>query len=424
MSKKSKNVFPTKKEELPNGITLLVRENHSVPTISTSVYFKGGKAIENEKTNGISCLVQRLITRGAGEYNTLSLYEQLESYGIRISPFFGKDTAGLTMKTLSRHFDRAMDLFSKVILSPKFPEEELEKERKNLLEEIHKQKDQLLPYCLQKCEGLVFEGHPYSLPRKGVKKSVEKINRDDVLKYYQDVYCPSRMVVSIVGDIKMDYALSILNRYFEKFKNGNSIITPGGIENPIKNVREVVEQTEKLQCAMSIGFQAPPVISEDYYTFSVLNNVLSGMGSRLFIELRDKQALAYSVNSRFSSYKNAGIFRAYILTSYEQKERARMSLLEEIDRLRTRLVSYDELVRAKRYHLGLFDIRLQSNSSIASQLAYHEIMGNGYNFIDKYSERIKLITRQKVKRSAEKYLKPQSYAIAILTPGSCQGSLR
>lgn len=424
MSKKPRIILPTKKEELPNGITLLVRENHSVPTISTSAYFKGGKRIENEETNGISSLTQRLMTRGAGEYSTSSLYEQLETYGIRISPFFGKDTAGLTMRTLSRHFDRAMDLFSQVILKPKFPEVELEKEKKNLLEEIHKEKDDILPYCLQKCEGLVFKGHPYSLPRKGSEESVKKFIREDVLKYYRDVYCPSNMVISIVGDINMDYALSILNRYFKEFNNCGSLLDPGIIENPIKNVREGIEQTEKRQVALCIGFQAPSVVSEDYYTFSVLNHVLSGMGSRLFIELRDRQALAYSVNSRFSSYEITGIFRAYILTSYEQKDRARMSLLEEIDRLRTRLVSYDELVRAKRYHLGLFDIQLQSNSSTASQLAYHEIMKNGYEFIDKYPDRIKLITRQKVKRSAEKYLRPQSYAIAILTPGSYPGNLR
>ncbi|MCD4783261.1 MAG: insulinase family protein [Candidatus Eremiobacteraeota bacterium] len=424
MNKKPRTIFPTKKEELPNGITLLLRENHSVPTISITVYFKGGKGIENEKTNGISCLTQRLMTRGAGEYSTLSLYEQLEKYGIRINPFFGKDTAGITMMTLSRHFDRAMELFSQVILNPKFPEEELEKEKKNLIEGIHKEKDDILPYCLQKCEGLVFEGHPYSMPRKGTEESVKKFTREDVLKYYQDVYFPANMVVSIVGDIQMDYALSVLSRYFNGFNSSSSLLDPGDIENPIKNVREGIEQTEKRQVALCIGFQAPSVVSEDYYTFSVLNHVLSGMGSRLFVELRDKQALAYSVNSIFSSYKNAGIFRAYILTGYDQKERARMSLLEEIDRLRTRLVSYDELVRAKRYHLGLFDIRLQSNSSVASQLAYHEIMNNGYDFIDKYPERIKLITRQKVKRAAEKYLKPQSYAIAILTPGSYPGNLR
>jgi zinc protease len=148
------------------------------------------------------------------------------------------------------------------------------------------------------------------------------------------------------------------------------------------------------------------------------------MGARLFIELRDKMGLAYSVGANYAGYLNGGIFKAYILTGYNQKEKARLALLEEVDRLRTRLVSYDELVRAKRYHLGLFDIDLQGNSSTASKLAYYEIMGLGADFIDDYSERIKRVTRQKVKRAAEKFLKPQSYAIAILTPATFPKNLQ
>jgi len=422
--KQEKIATPTLKEELSNGITMLVRENHNMPTISVAAYFIGGKRLETPEKNGISALTQRLITRGAGEFSARDLFEELENYGIRISPFYSKDIMGLRIKTLSRHFERAIDLLSQVINSPRFPLDEFEKEKANLLDEIGKKKDDILPYCQEKCEGLVFDGHPYSLAYKGEAKSVEKLTRDEVLEHYRKVYCPGRMVIALVGDIKGDYALEKMNRHFTNFDRCIEIPDPGDMNNPIKNVREGFESTSKQQVAICLGFQAPSLLSDEFYTFSVLNQVLSGMGSRLFIELRDKLGLGYTVNATFSGFMNSGIFKAYILTGYKHKERSRLALLEEVDRLRTRLVSYDELVRAKRYHLGLFEIGLQRNSSVASKMAYYEIMKAGYKFMDDYASKIKLITRQKVKRAAEKFLKPQSYAVAILTPATFPKTLR
>ena len=424
MKKKAKAVNPTIKETLPNGITLVVRENHSMPTISAAAYFPGGKRIETIEKNGVAPLSQRLIVRGTENFPANQLFEELENYGIKLIPFYGKDTSGLRMKTLSRHFDHAMDLFSQVLQTPTFPENEFEKEKTNLLEEIHKEKDHLLPYCVEKCENLVFEGHPYALYMNGEKESVESLTRDDIVNYYQRVYCPDRMTIALVGDIKADYALEKMIEHFSNFNRCSEIPDPGDVTEPIKNVREGFESTQKQQVAICLGFQAPSILSEDFYTFSVLNQVLSGMGARLFIELRDKMGLGYTVNSKYNPYTSGGIFRAYILTSYKHKEKARLALLEEVDRLRTRLVSYDELVRAKRYHLGLFEIGLQKNISIASKLAYYEMAGVGYKFLDEYAGKIKLITRQKVKRAAEKYLRPQSYAIALLTPASFPKTLR
>jgi zinc protease len=408
----------TIKHILPNGITLIVREDHSMPTVSVTAYFVGGMRVETEENNGITALTQRLVTRGAGEFSSEQLHQLLETWGIKIYSTYGKDLCGLHLKTLSRHFDRGFELFFKVMTEASFAEEQFEKEKMNQIEELRKEKDDVLPYCLEKCEELVFAGHPYAYPSLGKTETVQNIKREDVLDYFRNVYCPSKMVIAMVGDINADYALKCLEDKFAAFHNCGVLNDPGDVKIPIKNVREGTETTEKQQVAITIGFQAPAVASEDYYTFSVLNQVLSGMGSRLFVELRDKQGLAYSVSSSYSGFLSGGIFKAYILTAYNHKERARLALLEEVDRLRTRLVSYDELVRAKRFHLGLFEIGLQSNAAMASKLAYCEITGIGLEIIDEYSERVKLITRQKVKRAAEKFLKPQSYAISILTPAS------
>lgn len=418
MKKKVKFVTTTIKETLPNGINLIVRENHSMPAISVAAFFTGGKSLESTANNGISALTQRLVIRGIEGLTAEQLFEELENYGIKLKPFYGKDSVGLNLKTLSRHFDRAIELFAGVIQTATFPQDEFEKEKKNQLEDIHKEKDDILSYCIQKCESLVFEDHPYAMAMLGEKESVENLTRDDIVDYYNRVYCPNRMVIAIVGDINADYARAKMMEHFSDFARCNDLPESIKVIEPIKNVREGSENSQKQQAAICLGFQAPAASSEDFFTFSVLNQVLSGMGARLFVELRDKMGLGYTVNSRYQRYKNSGIFQAYILTSHKHKEKARMALLEEVDRLRTRLVSYDELVRAKRYHLGLYQIDLQSNLSVASKLAYYELTGIGYKLIDEYGEKIKLITRQKVKRAAEKFLRPQSYAIALLNPAS------
>lgn len=422
--KRETNSFSTGRFVLDNGIRLLVREIHSMPTVCITAYFLGGRRVETAETAGVSLLAQRLITKGAGPYDAQSMAQELEYYGISLTPVRGMDISGLRMKTLSRHFDRGMELFSLSLMNPAFLEGELEKERENQQEEIRKEKDDTLSFNLDMCRQLAFEGHPYGIPRQGTLHTVPGLDRGKVLDYYGSVYGPGAMVVAVAGDIKPEEALAKIGSHFGPFQGSPAQEDPGHVGGPIKNVKEKVETSDKQQVAICIGFKAPDIQSEDYFAFRVLNQVLSGMGSRLFTELRDKLGLAYNVNSSYSGYRDGGIFRAYILTGFSQKEKARQALLEEVDRLRTRLVSYDELVRAKRHHLGLFEIGLQGNSSISARLAHDELMGLGYDFMDNYSEKIKRVTRQKVKRAAEKFLKPQSYAIALLTPATFPKTLQ
>ncbi len=422
--KKDNPEIATTRTLLDNGVRLLIQENHSTPVIAVTAYFTGGRRLENPQTAGLSLLSANLLPKGAGDMDAQTLADELEFYGISLYPFRGMDTCGLKMKTVSRHFDRAMELFTAIIREPALDSEELETERKNLIEENIRLRDETLAYTLDMCHQLVFEGHPYGLPVLGTRQSIEAITCDHVRDYFAGVFSPSRMVISVVGDIQPHEAQEKIEKAFGDFAGNGEISDPGFIAGPIKNVKEKHESSDKQQVAICIGFHGPHIHDEDYFAFRVLNQVLSGMGARLFVELRDKLGLAYSVNSRFGSYLSGGVFRAYILTGYNQKEKARLALMEEVDRLRTRLVSYDELVRAKRYHLGLFDIDLQDNRSIASRIARDELLGLGYDFIDSYDEKIKRVTRQKVKRAAEKYLKPQSYAIGLLTPATFPKTLQ
>ncbi|MFP4497696.1 MAG: M16 family metallopeptidase [Vulcanimicrobiota bacterium] len=422
--KRKKEKITTQKIELDNKTRILVREDHSNPIISMVAAFRGGRCLETEENNGLTSLCMRTLMSGCDGYDLFSLNEELEQFGISIYPFYGADTLGLKMNCISKHFDKGLELFRIILLSPTFPEEELEKEKENLIEDIKKEKDDIFSYSLNVCRRLVFEDHSYGLPVYGTDETVSKLNRQAVMDYHKNLFCPRNMVISFVGDIEAEQARQSIEDNFKDYDFCGEIPEVEKAKKSIKNVKEETITTEKQQVAICIGFHAPSIYSEDFYTFKVLNQVLSGMGSRLFIELRDRQSLAYSVNSRYTSYMGGGIFQAYILTSYKHKEKARLSLLEEVDRLRTRLVTYDELVRAKRYHLGLFDIGLQRKISKASKLGFYEIAGQGYDFIDGYSEKIKRITRQKVKRAAEKYLKPQCYAISILSPATFPKSLR
>jgi zinc protease len=418
-------IITTEKITLQNGIRILVREDHSQPMITMSAYFFGGKRFETPENAGITALGQRLSLKGAGRYNAEELADELEFYGINIIPFHGVDTAGIKMKTLSRHFDKALEFLYLVMCEPTFSEDEFQKEKDNLIEDIRKEKDNAMGYCLQLNQEMVFEGHPYALPNKGTIETVQNLTRESVIEYHQKTTCTSDMVIAFVGDIKPEEIKEKVARLFEHFTSKCEILpNPGDINGPIKNVREKMENLDKQQVAIAVGYHAPPLTCEDFYTFKVLNQVLSGMGARLFVELRDKLGLAYAVNSIYSGFINGGIFQAYIMTGYNTREKARIALLEEVDRLRTKLVTYDELVRAKRYHLGLFDIELQSKSAVAGKMAYYELVGLGHDFIDDYSERIKRITRQKVKRAAEKFLKPQSYAITLLVPPACPKNLQ
>lgn len=417
MTKKRGSKARPEKAVSPNGITIITKENHSTPTVSFCAYSPGGVRMETEKNHGISHLMQRLLLKGTLSRKADDIAKELEFLGSRMTPFVGKCYVGCSMTVLSKHFDRGLSIFADCLLNPAFVEEEMEKERRSILVEIEERKDDIISYCLEMADSLLFRAHPYRLSLQGEARSLQRINRDDLQCWHQNFYVPERMVLALVGDIKSDEATRKLMAAFNEFQGeGHRLLKSPTKKITLREPRVRVEKRKRRQVAVTVGFLAPGMAEQESFAFDVINYILSGMGSRLFVNLRDRLGLAYLVNSSYEPMPEVGAFKIYMGTSMERLQDARKALLREIKALRDISVGEEELERTKRYILGMHEISLQKNISQASRYAYYEMMGLGFSWVDLYPERIRMTTSRQVRNAAREYLNPRENVWALIIP--------
>jgi len=400
----------------PSGYEIITRENHSTPIVSFCVYFPGGALHETADNHGITSLMQRLLIKGTSSRSAEEVAKELEFLGAYMSPFTGKEAFGLSMSAVSKHFYPGVEIFADCILNPRFTEEELEKEKRNVLIEIERRKDDTLNYCLEKCDEGLFGCNPFGFNLIGHKESVAGITRDDILKWHSCFYRPDRMVLSLVGDVKTRIVQEQFLNVFSSFSVNGLLPPPEFGRKAEMEKKTTVEERDKRQVVIVLGFHAPPLVSEEYFPFKVLDYLLSGMGSRLFINLRDREGLAYVVSSTYSPRKDFGSFKSYMQTSPDKRERALGGLIRELETLKEEGPTVEEVERTKNYMLGLHQIAQQKKWAQASKIAFYELMGLGTDFLDRYPARIKKVTAPQVLKVARKYLDTERATCSMIVP--------
>ncbi len=418
--KERKKASPTqaefKKYELSNGIRVLLKRNPAVPLFSVHAAFLGGLRYEDENTNGVSNFMSGMFTRGTSSRSSEDIATQIEGLGGTVDGFSGKNSVGVTLSALSENFEGAMDIFSDVLLNPSFSDEEMERERREILAALEKQKDNLTGKTVRNFLSTLFLKHPYRFDVLGTEENVRRFTPADVRGFYEKVIRPENMVISAAGDIDTEKALGVFEELFGGIKKGGfEKITPPR-ESAFSAARETVEsEKDKAQTHIIAGFHAPDFKSRDRYAFEVLNTVLSGQGGRLFIELRDKKSLAYAVTSFYVPGMEGGYFGVYIGTA-PQKEKEALSAIRQQLALALGGVSEEELERAKNYIVGSFEIGLQRNSAQASMVGFDELYGIGADEYRKFPEKILSVTADDVVRVARKYINPDAAAVSIVRP--------
>ena len=402
---------------LDNGITVLLKENHSVPLFAARVAFLGGVRFEDEKKNGVSNFVSEMFSRGTKRRSSEDIAREIESIAGEVSGFSGRNSFGVTAESLSRNFDKAMDIFADVVLNPSFNPEEIERERRDILSGINRQGDNLLRTAINLFLSTLYQKHPYRFDVLGTKETVSKISRDDLVNFYDKYVRPENMVIALVGDVDEKEVLTTIENYFGKMEKGKFSPAQVQPEPPQDKVRTgVIEQKDKAQAHIILGFLAPTIKDQDQYNFEVLNTILSGQGGRLFVELRDKRSLAYTVTSFFTPGLEPGFFGVYIGCAPEKQDEAIQGMKEQLTLLLEKGVTDDELKRAQNYLVGNFEIGLQQNSSQAARIAFDELYGIGWEEYKEYPERIYSVTREGVLKAARKYIDLDKFTLAIVKP--------
>ncbi len=416
LTKEVKKAPQIKKVVLKNGITLIVKNIPSNPSVAFYATFPGGLMAEESSNNGIGSFTASMLTRGTEAHSREELAKEIEDLAGSMGGFSARNSSGATASFLSSDFDKGLSLFAEVIETPAFPEKEIKRLRKDVLAAIKKQEDNIPSYTFKLFLKSLYRGHHYGMPTIGRADTVNKFTRADLMNHYKKLFVPARMILVIAGDVDVEYAISRAQKVFGKFKRTSAgIKAPAKPQWPTKIVRTGAVRA-KAQTNVGLGFMATTIGSKDSYPLSVLSEILSGQGGRLFINLRDKKALAYSVSAFLREGVDPGFFALYIASAPEKKDEALAGLLRELRLIQNELVTKKEIIRARNYITGSYEIGLQTPSSQATDMANNELFGLGYDFSKKYTKLIQAVSREDVLRVAKKYLNLNAYTISVVGP--------
>jgi zinc protease len=377
----------------------------------------GGTRFETVATNGISELATRLLTKGTVNRDAVTIAKDIEKIAGHIGGFSGRNTIGLKSEFVSDHIHDGVELFCDILTHPVFCPSEVTKEKHLQLEAIKNQEDALASMAFIHFLKALFPKHPYGLRVLGTHESIKKMTPQMIKRFYKNVLQSKGTVISVVGDVSPKEITELLEMNLADLPRGKAKTLRISLDPKPTSVKTVeVKKKEKQQAHIVLGFQGSTFGSADRYAMTVLNNILAGQGGRLFLELRDKLSLAYSVSSINVEGIEPGYFAVYIGTEPAKIKTAVEGIKSELKKIITETVSNDELERSKQYLVGTYELDSQRLMSLASTYAFNHIYGLGVKEVERYPKKILEVTREEVSRVAKKYINPEAHVLAIIRP--------
>lgn len=401
---------------LPGGTRLMVIPDDTVPLVAMRAVWQGGLRHETDADNGINSLLAALITRGTATRSADQINEAVEGMAGSISGFTGQNSFGIHAELLSRHWEEGLEILADCLLNPSFTPQEVERQRRTLIEDILAQEDNLSSVVMRLFAQTLFQQHPYRMDALGTVTSVSALTREQLVQYYGRHYPAGSLVLAVVGDVD---PVQVAGRFRQLMSSGRRV-KPVAVQIPRETLprepREAFRLVKKEQAHLVLGYPGATLRSNDRYVLEVLTSVLSGQGGRLFTELRDRQGLAYQVGAYSQEGLEPGFIAVYIATSPERIPQAMTGIEQQLQRLRDHAVPRAELQRVQRYLVGSYEISLQSRSTLASYLAFNECYGLGYQAYARYAPSILAVTARDVQRVARKYLVDSRRVVAVVKP--------
>lgn len=399
---------------LSSGATLLIREQKETPYVAMKAAFLGGVRVEPEGKEGLTELFSRTWLAGSKNFTEDDINLRVDELAAGLGAFGGRNSVGLSMDYLSPFEDKMMEVFADSLLSPQFPESILEREKTILKNQIRSRNDNPAQLCILNFMKGIFSGHPYAKDLMGSEESVTALRRSDLQDYYKKVATAKNLTICVVGDVNKAKWIKEMEKITAQLPEGKRIANNFPISE-IKRSEKFFLELKKEQTHIIVGYRGLTLKSDERYTLEVIQSILSGQGGRLFLELRDKNSLAYSVSPMHMEGLECGYVGGYIGCSPEKSEKAIQMLKEEFKKLMDTRVSDEELTRAQRYLIGRHDIELQRKSTVGNAILFDDIYGLDYRQSLDVADAYFAVTAEAVQNLAKKIFS-QPALISIVGP--------
>jgi len=408
------------RRQYANGMTVLVKENFSSPSVVIDGLVRAGAADDAPGKAGLSAFTADMLMRGTAKRSFAQIYEAIEAVGATVDISSGINVTSFSAKSLAEDFALVVDILAEALQCPTFPEGEVEKERGEILTSLQERANDT-----RRMAGLTFRellypsGHPYGRSVEGYPDTIRSITRGELTQYHRSAYGAQGLIVSIVGAIKTEEAFRMWEDAFGPWIGARVDRGPIPAAPRLTERREKrVDIPGKMQSDIVLGFVGPSRAAPDYLDARLGNSILGmfGLGGRLGEKVREKSGLAYYCYSQIEGGLGPGAWRAIAGVDPRNVDKALPLIQAEIKRMLDTKVTARELKENKSYAIGSMPIGLETNDGVAGVILDMELYGLGLNYLIEYPDKINAITAASIQAAAQKYLDADNFALAVAGP--------
>ena len=407
---------PIVTRELPNGLKLMIVEQHELPLADFVLVVRGGGTLDPATKGGAANLTSSMLTEGTTTRNSLQIADQIAYLGIGLSAGSNWDASTVSLHTPTSQLDSALALFSDVALHPAFPSEDFERVRKNRLTSLVQLKDRPTAIADQAYASILYGSeHPYGHNLIGTEASVKEMTTVDLQSFYRSAFIPNNSTLIIVGDVNASQIESKIKALFGSWQRGTPTqFTFGNTPKANATTVYLIDKPGAAQSSFRIGSIGVPRSTKDYFALNVMNTILGGsFTSRLNQNLRETHGYTYGARSRFDMRQSAGPFTASAEIVAAKTDSSLVEFMKELNAIRDTVPTV-ELSKAKRYlQLGM-PADFETTQQIANQLIPVVLYNLPLNYYNDYVSNIEAVTQTDVQRVARQYINPASLAIVIV----------
>ncbi len=405
---------------LSNGIVVLVRENDTSPSVVVDSDVRAGALWEGRAKAGLASFTASALMRGTERRSFAEIYEAIESVGASLSVSSGTHTSGFYGKALAEDLGLLLGLASDALRRPTFPEDQVERLRGEIVTRLTMRANQTRARAEEAFFEAAYVGHPYAVDEDGYPETIQALARAALMDFHQRHYGPRGMIVTVVGAVKADEALALVERYFGDWNNPEQPPEPelpslAAIQGAV--VRKV-PMPGKIQNDLVLGRPGPARSHPLFVPARLANNILGvfGMGGRIGHHVRERGGMAYYAASALDGGLGPGPWRAYAGVNPKNVDRAVELMLAEIKKFTTRRVTEDELADNKTFFIGRLPLSLETNEGVASALGTLELYQLGLDYYQRYPGLVQAVTRDDILQVAAEFLSAENYVLANAVP--------
>jgi predicted Zn-dependent peptidase len=403
---------PIVRDSLDNGLRILTEPMQQVRSVSIGVWLARGSRHETAEQSGIAHFVEHMLFKGTATRSAEDIAQAIDSIGGQLDAFTAKEYASYYIKVLDEHLPRALDVLSDLVLNPAFNPDDVEREKKVILEEIKMVEDTPDDLVHELFTQGFWEDHPLGRPILGTRETVESFTADSLRTYFRNTYAPSNLIVSAVGNLEHGAVRRLID---ERFGHLRPVSGEAREDPPQVAPKVLIRQKELEQSHICVGTSSYQQDHENRYASYVLNTLLGGsMSSRLFQNVREKRGLAYAVFSGMSAYRDAGSFTIYAGCANEAVSEVVDLVVEEMRGVKREPVPQAELQRAKDHLKGSLMLSLENTASRMSHIARQEIYFERQVGLDETLAGVEQVTTDDVQRVATDLFQNGSMSATVL----------